>query len=73
MLTKFQINFLKLISIAALFSLWVIFEETVIDRQGIWKYLPGYEYGCFCLWDVVALIVISITVFKILQRKKENP
>ena len=69
MLTKLQINFIKIISIISLFSLWVIFEETIIDRQGLWKYLPGYRYGCFCLWDIGALAIISTIVLLVFKQK----
>ena len=38
---------------------WVMFEELVIDRYGLWRFLPFYEFGRFCAWDVLALIVIG--------------
>ena len=72
MLTKFQKRFLKLISIITLYNSWVIFEETVIDRQGLWKYLPDYEYGCFCIWDIGAIIIFSLLVWLLFREKKEK-
>jgi len=27
-----------------LFNTWVLFEETIIDRHGLWKYLPFYKF-----------------------------
>ena len=38
---------------------WVMFEELVIDRYGLWRFLPFYKFGRFCAWDVLALIVIG--------------
>jgi len=36
---------------------WVIFEETVVDRHGLWRYMPYYRVGLFCAWDVSVLAV----------------
>ena len=43
------------IAIAVTFlSMWVIFEETVVDRHGLWRYMPYYRVGLFCVWDAAA-------------------
>jgi hypothetical protein len=45
----------------ATLNLWVSFEEFVIDRLGVWRYLPGYKFGRFCVWDLtVALGIASV-------------
>ena len=36
---------------------WVIFEETVVDRHGFWRYMPFYRVGLFCVWDAAVLAV----------------
>jgi hypothetical protein len=36
---------------------WVIFEETIVDRHGLWRYMPYYRVGLFCLWDAAVLAV----------------
>lgn len=41
------------------FTAWVMFEELVIDRHGLWRYLPFYKVGLFCIWDVLALVAIG--------------
>ena len=41
-----------------LFNSWVLFEETVVDRLGWWRYMPCYRVGHFCEWDVAAILVI---------------
>ncbi len=49
-----------------LFNSWVLFEETVVDRLGWWRYMPCYRVGHFCEWDVAAILLIltlSIVAF----------
>jgi hypothetical protein len=49
---------------------WVIFEETVVDRHGLWRYMPFYRVGLFCAWDAAVLAVtlllllVSIAPFR---------
>jgi hypothetical protein len=45
-----------------LLDAWVLFEEVVVDRVGVWKYMPLYRVGAFCTWDAAATIVISLIV-----------
>src|SRR5436190_9718760 len=46
------------IAIAMTFiNAWVIFEETVVDRHGLWRYMPYYRVGLFCVWDAAVLAV----------------
>ena len=40
------------------FNSWVIFEETIVDRHGLWRYILFYRVGLFCTWDVLALAII---------------
>ena len=42
------------------FSSWVIFEEGVVDRTGLWELMPGYVRSRFCPWDLAALGVIFV-------------
>ena len=42
------------------FNSWVLFEETVIDRLGWWRYMPCYRVGRFCEWDAAAILVIVV-------------
>ena len=46
------------IAIAMTFlNTWVIFEETIVDRHGLWRYMPFYRVGLFCAWDAVVFTV----------------
>jgi len=42
------------------FNSWVIFEEVVIDRSGLWQYLPLYVKARFCTWDLAAAGLIFV-------------
>ena len=35
----------------------VIFEETIVDGHGLWRYMPYYRVGLFCVWDAAVLAV----------------
>jgi hypothetical protein len=41
---------------------WVIFEEVVVDRHGLWHYMPFYRVGLFCSWDASVLAIILMLV-----------
>ena len=46
------------IAIAVTFlNMWVIFEETIVDRHGLWRYMPYYRVGLFCVWDAAVLAI----------------
>ena len=40
-----------------LLNAWVIFEEMIVDRHGLWRYMPYYRVGLFCVWDAVVFAV----------------
>ena len=48
----------KIAVVLTFFNSWVLFAETVIDRHGLWAYLPYYKVGVFCTWDLAALLII---------------
>ena len=51
------------IAIATTFiDAWVIFEETVVDRHGLWRYMPFYRVGLFCAWDA-AVLAVTLLLF----------
>ena len=54
------------------FNSWVLFEETVVDRQGLWRYMPFYKVGAFCTWDAAALLVIIPAVWYALRRRQRR-
>jgi len=42
---------------------WVLFEETIVDRHDLARYLPAYRVGQPCAWDlgVTLAIVLGLT------------
>jgi hypothetical protein len=61
------------IAIATTFiNSWVIFEETVVDRHGLWRYMPYYRVGLFCAWDAsvlaVTLLLLLLSVAPLRRR-----
>ena len=54
---------------------WVLFEEIVVDRHGLWRYMPFYRVGLFCVWDAAVfavtllLLLISVRPF----RRRSDP
>jgi hypothetical protein len=51
---------------------WVIFEETIVDRHGLWRYMPFYRVGLFCVWDAAVLAIILL-LFLISLRPFRHP
>ena len=64
------------IAIAMTFiNTWVVFEETIVDRHGLWRYMPYYRVGLFCVWDAA---VLTITLLLLLvnvraSRRRDGP
>ncbi len=46
------------------FNTWVLFEETVVDRYGLWKYMPYYRVGKLCSWDIGAMALLGFVVWR---------
>jgi len=41
------------------YNSFAFFEELVIDRYGLWRYLPSYRFARLCPWDLGAVLVIA--------------
>lgn len=54
------------------FNSWVLFEETVVDRYGLWRYMPFYNVGFFCVWDVAALLIIIPSVWYAFRKWRQR-
>jgi hypothetical protein len=53
----------KLAIFATFFNSWVLFEELVVDRYGLWRYMLFYRVGLFCAWDVLAIVCIAAALW----------
>ena len=57
----------------SLFNAWVSFEEFVVDRIGLWKYMPGYKVGQGCVWDLtVGASIIAGLVWASVGGRRSN-
>ena len=64
------------IAIAMTFiNTWVLFEETIVDRHGLWRYMPYYRVGLFCVWDaaVLAITLLLLLVNVARSRCRDDP
>jgi hypothetical protein len=50
---------------AAFLNTWILFEEIVVDRQGLWRYMPLYRVGAFCVWDLAVGILIVVWLWRL--------
>jgi hypothetical protein len=69
--TTLPLPLIAKIAIAMTFiNTWVLFEEIVVDRHGLWRYMPYYRVGLFCVWDAAVLavtlllLVVSVRPFR---------
>ena len=72
--TAYHLPLIAKIAIATTFiNTWILFEETVVDRYGLWRYMPFYRVGLFCAWDaaVVAITLLLLGVSTV--RRRNNP
>jgi hypothetical protein len=44
------------------------FEETVVDRYGLWEYVPYYGVGRLCSSDIAAMIALGVLVWRAFRR-----
>lgn len=66
--TTFPLPLIAKIAIAITFiNTWVLFEETVVDRHGLWRYMPFYRVGLFCIWDA-AVLAVTLLIFLVSVR-----
>lgn len=47
----------------ACFNLWMSFEEFVVNRSSLWRYLPGYKLTAACVWDLLAGAGIAAAIW----------
>ena len=54
----------------AFLNAWVNIEQLVIDRYGIWKYMPYYKVGDACVWDLTVSIIIVFAIWRASRRSE---
>jgi hypothetical protein len=53
------------------FNAWVSLEEFVINRHGLWKYMPYYNVADACVWDLGVALIIAFAIWRV-SRRREN-
>jgi hypothetical protein len=48
----------------AFFNAWLSIEEFVINRQGLWKYMPFYNVADACVCDLVVALIITVGLWR---------
>ena len=70
--TTYHLPLIAKIAIAMTFiNTWILFEETVVDRYGLWRYMPFYRVGLFCAWDA-AVFAITLLVLGVSLVRRRN-
>jgi len=41
---------------------WWSIEEFVIDRKGLWKYMPYYRVANGCVWDLGVAVITVVAI-----------
>ena len=59
---------IKIATWIAFFNAWLSTEEFVINRQGLWKYMPYYNVADACVWDLGVAIIITVVLWRASQR-----
>ncbi|HET8923883.1 MAG TPA: hypothetical protein VFN26_12920 [Candidatus Acidoferrum sp.] len=43
---------------------WWSIEEFVIDRKGLWRYMPYYRVGNGCVWDLGVGLIVGFAIWR---------
>jgi hypothetical protein len=71
--TTHRLPLIAKIAIATTFlNAWVIFEETIVDRHGLWRYMPFYRVGLFCVWDAAVFAITLLLLFASIARSRRR-
>ena len=57
----------------AFYNAWVSLEEFVIDRYGVWRYMPYYHVGAACVWDLAVALLISVGLWRLATPRLDPP
>ncbi len=62
----------RLTSALSMILAWITFEEIVIDRDHLDRFLPYYRVGQFCSYDAAALFLV-VMFWIAAHRRKDDP
>jgi hypothetical protein len=52
----------------AFFTAWMCIEEFMINRSGLWKYMPYYRVDEACVWDLAVFLIIAFGIWRFSTR-----
>jgi hypothetical protein len=68
-----QMPLIVKISVGLIFNnVWWSMEEFVINRNGLWKYMPYYKVNDACVWDLT-VAPITIVAIWLASRGSKTP
>lgn len=44
----------------------------MIDRHGLWKYMPYYKVGDACVWDLAVAVIITVAVWSAAVAREDS-
>ena len=61
----YQLPMVVKIAVGLVFNnAWWSIEEFVIDRVGLWKYMPYYRVAKGCVWDLTVALITVLLIWR---------
>ena len=52
---------------------WILIEEFIIDRHGLWKCMPYYRVADPSVWDLAVTLIIGFAIWRASRRNGSHP
>ncbi len=66
-----QLPLIAKIAVGVVFNnAWWSIEEFVIDRRGLWKYMPYYRVANPCVWDLAVALIVVLLLWRLSRRQE---
>ena len=53
------------------YNLWWGIEEFIIDRYGLWQYMPYYRRSDPCVWDLCVGLLIVFAIWRASRAQRQ--
>jgi hypothetical protein len=63
----------KIATWVAFNNAWWSIEEFVIDRGGLWRYMPYYRVANPCIWDLAVALIVGLAIWRASRRSSTHP
>jgi hypothetical protein len=54
------------------YNLWWGIEEFIIDRSGLWQYMPYYRRSDPCVWDLGVGLLIVFAIWRASRAQRQT-